>query len=333
MPRPKSRSRARACTASDGSSKIGPGSTRFSRVTSTAAVSAYIAIGLPASRRDAVQALEQLHRPRPSVPLRRCAGRPCRPRRAWPAWPRPDLAVHVEVEQVAQVHRVGEPTTLAPEALLDPLQERPPAAWPARSRSARISSAAMTAWPPERESTARRLPAQRRQGQRLEVVDQGLGLRKRAMPAWRRAASTTWSSAARAAGVRRGDAVPAAAPMLDLCSRMGLSVRRASSMRRRPVADALQVHADDVGLGIVDEVLEQVVLVDVELVAHRDQLGHAEALAGQDVEDARAHPAALGDDRDAPRAARSGRGCRTGSARPRRRFMTPRPFGPMKRMP
>jgi len=53
------------------------------------------------------------------------------------------------------------------------------------------------------------------------------------MPTWRRAASTT-SSSADSAAVCDEAIPPAASPMFDLCSRIGFGDRRARSISRRP---------------------------------------------------------------------------------------------------
>jgi hypothetical protein len=100
----------------------------------------------------------------------------------------------------------------------------------------------------------------------------------------------------RAAGLDHQDRLLARHPLGDL----GEAPR---------VAEGLQVHADDAGLGIVLPVLQEVVARDVGLVAHGDELGEADAQVLGHVQDRHPEGAGLADEADGPG---PGRGRREG---------------------
>jgi len=64
------------------------------------------------------------------------------------------------------------------------------------------------------------------------------------------------------------------------------------------VGHVLQVAPDDTGVGVGIQKLDEIVLVDVELVAHADELARAEVLVGEQAHAVDRNPSALGHDRD-----------------------------------
>ena len=122
----------------------------------------------------------------------------------------------------------------------------------------------------------------------------------RTTPAWRNSSSTATSGFASAAVCEAARASrPAVRPLLT--ARIGLRARYAP---RQPgelawVAERLEVQQDDVGVGIVLPVLEQIVAADVGLVAERHECRHSEieqAALGQQLD---AHAARLRRESDA----------------------------------
>jgi hypothetical protein len=93
-------------------------------------------------------------------------------------------------------------------------------------------------------------------------------------------------------------------PALDGQNRLGIIWIARDRPRRlhqfAPAGDALQVHENDRGFGIVRQVVQQVHLVHVGLVAQADELAEADVFALGIVEDRGTQCPALGDECDAP---------------------------------
>jgi len=66
------------------------------------------------------------------------------------------------------------------------------------------------------------------------------------------------------------------------------------------IGHVLQVEPDDPGVGVRRQELEEVILVDIELVSHADELAGPQVLVGEQPHAVQGDPTALGHDRDVP---------------------------------
>ena len=70
--------------------------------------------------------------------------------------------------------------------------------------------------------------------------------------------------------------------------------------RKQPfaVGNALEVEADDFGLGISPQIFEEIVLVEVQFIADAGEFGESDLFAFQQIPEKEPEPTALGDHRE-----------------------------------